>query len=624
MYEPTLGAVPDGVGTRFTVWAPEARVVEVELRAAGGFDRRRLAPAGDGTFTAAFEVGAGTRYRFLVDGRGPFPDPASRSQPDGVHGASEVVDPRTFAWTDASWTGVAIEEAVIYELHIGTFTDEGTFAGAARRLPDLARLGITVVELMPLADFPGDRNWGYDGVSLYAPARCYGRPDDLRRFVDAAHALGLAVLVDVVYNHLGPDGAYHGQFSRFYHADRESPWGRAMNLDGPHSGHVRRFLIENALHWLCEYHADGLRLDATHALLDGGTPHLVAEITTRVRETVTGRHALVVAEDHRNLAVMIRPPAEGGWGLDAVWADDFHHQVRRRTAGDRDGYYRDYAGTTEDLAATVSQGWFFCGQHSAYLGECRGTSPAGLPPWRFVICLQNHDQVGNRALGERLHHQIPLPLYRAVSALLVLAPETPLLFMGQEWAATSPFLYFTDHESGLGRLVTEGRRREFARFAAFADPGVRERIPDPQAESTFTSSRLRWADRDDEPQASTLRYYRALLAARRTDPTLHPSSRGSGRVTAIDADTIVLDRAATGHRCAVVLVVHLGTGGDVELELPAVDGGRPPVVPWICALSSEGAGFAPDLVAIDVAVSGGVARLRFLRPGAVLLIGGGA
>ncbi len=336
----------------------------------------------DGTWGTRLDgVGPGARYRFCVEDGGCFPDPASRFQPEGVHGPSEVIDPNSYVWNDAGWGGISHDDLVLYELHVGTFTPEGTFAAAAERLPDLVALGVTAVELMPVADFPGRRNWGYDGVDLFAPARCYGRPDDLRRLVDTAHGLGLAVFLDVVYNHLGPEGNYLSIYSPYYFSTQhENPWGRGLNFDGPHSEMVRNFFIENALHWVHEYHFDGLRLDATHAMVDTRSRHFVTELTTRVRESAHGRQVFVIAEDHRNLAYMVKGEGEGGWGLNGVWADDFHHKVRVALAGDNEGYYRDYSGSMSDLAGILNAGWHFRGQYSEYLGEHRGTDPTGIPP----------------------------------------------------------------------------------------------------------------------------------------------------------------------------------------------------------------------------------------------------
>jgi maltooligosyltrehalose trehalohydrolase len=576
----------------------------------------------DGYFDLCVEgVGAGARYRYLVDGRGPFADPASRFQPDGVHGASQVVDPGGFEWFDADWRGVGRDDLVVYELHVGTFSNAGTFRGVVERLPHLRRLGVTALELMPVADFPGQRNWGYDGVAPFAPARCYGTPDDLRFLVDRAHDAGLAVLLDVVYNHVGPDGAALFAFSPWYFTDRHpSPWGAGVNLDGPHAAEVRAFFIENALHWIHEYHLDGLRLDATHAMCDDSPRHFLAELTARVRRSVTDRQVVLVAEDHRNLAQMVKPERDGGWGLDGVWADDLHHQVRVALAGDRDGYYADYSGSAADIAATLERGWFFTGQHSSYLGEPRGTDPAGIAPRAFVVCLQNHDQVGNRAFGERLHHQIDLAAWRAAIVLLLAAPETPLLFMGQEWAAASPFLYFTDHHAELGALVTEGRRREFARFAAFADAGVRQRIPDPQALSTFEASRLDWTEPSAEPHASILRLHEALLALRRSEPALACAAVDGSVADAVGDDTIAMRR--TSGSASALVVVRLRGEGAVDLAGTRVAGAAT-TTDWRLRLSSEEPAYAQDPAPPALEQRQGALVVQFARPSAVVLVGTG-
>jgi maltooligosyltrehalose trehalohydrolase len=594
-------------------------VVELTVGTSGADSSlRRLTPCPGGYFEATFaDVTAGDRYRYVLDGTGPFPDPVSRCQPDGVHGASMVVDPSAFRWSDQAWTGRVLDDLVIYELHVGTFTAPGTFRGVEDRLPSLVDLGVTAIELMPVADFPGARNWGYDGVALFAPARCYGPPDDLRRLVDAAHRAGLAVLLDVVYNHVGPDGAYLYAFSPYYFTDRRpSPWGAGVNVDGDHANEVRAFLIENALHWVHEYHVDGLRLDATHAIVDENPRHVLAELSSRVRDTTPDRDVVLIAEDHRNLRRMVEPESAGGWGLDGVWADDFHHQVRRMVAGDRDGYYQDFSGTMKDLAATIRQGWFFTGQHSTYLDEPRGTDPTGIPLERAVVCLQNHDQIGNRAFGERLHHQIDLAAYRAVAVLLLTVPETPLLFMGQEWAASTPFLYFTDHNAELGRLVTEGRRREFGRFQAFTDPAVRERIPDPQASQTFEASRLKWDERQQGPHDAIERLYQALLALRREEPALHAGDRSRLEVSALDEGTIAMRRSSE-HR-SVLAVVRLTGAGTVDLATaPGVTSREAPG--WVALLHTEEERFAAEPHPPVILDSGPTPVIQFMRPSAVIL-----
>jgi maltooligosyltrehalose trehalohydrolase len=617
-WKPSLGSWPEPGGVRFRVWAPERERVDLVLE--GPEAAPELVRDSEG-YWGAFVPGlpAGTLYRYRLDGEGPFPDPASRFQPQGVHGPSCVVDPGAYAWTDRGGKGVGMDELVVYELHVGTFTPEGTFAAARDRLGALRDLGITAIELMPLADFPGRRNWGYDGVDLFAPARAYGEPDDLRRLVDAAHGQGLAVLLDVVYNHLGPDGAYLGLFSRSYFSEaHQTPWGPAVNLDGPASEHVRAFFIENAQHWVHEYRLDGLRLDACHALVDESPRHFLAELQDRVRSSLPDRTVLIIAEDSRNLARMVQPEAESGFGLDAVWADDLHHHFRVGMAGDRDGYYGDFTGSEEDLARTLQDGWFFQGETSRHFGGPRGTDPTGVPPRRFVVCLQNHDQIGNRALGERLHHQVDAATWRAASTLLLLAPETPLLFMGQEWGAASPFLFFTDHDPELGRLVTEGRRREFADFREFADPAARARIPDPQAEETFRRSRLDWDEAAKEPHRGLRRLYRTLLALRK-DARVGSLERGQYRVTALAGRGVAVHLQPSGEASEGLLVVAcLRSPGLVDLGSVVGATGLGGKAEWRLVLSTEETDYVGDPRPPELGL-GPVPRIRFERPGALVL-----
>jgi maltooligosyltrehalose trehalohydrolase len=616
IWRPRMGACPAESGFRFEVWAPVRRRVELLMEPSGTLSQRLpLTDTADGTLAVTLaDVKAGDRYVYFLDGEGPFPDPASRYQPEGVHGPSQIIDPSQFAWSDHDWRGVRLQDAIIYELHVGTFTPAGTFAGVTERLQYLADLGVTVVELMPVADFPGRRNWGYDGVSLFAPARCYGVPDDLRRLVDAAHRLGLAVILDVVYNHFGPDGAYLTVFSPYYLSTKHrTPWGAAVNLDAHNSHHVRSFFIENALHWLTEYHLDGLRLDATHGLVDDSPCHFVRELALSVRESINDRAVLLMSEDERNLKTIVLPFDEGGWGLDAVWSDDFHHQIRRLSAGDRDGYYQDFSGSVADLAATVHKGWFYTGQHSAYLGAARGTEPTGVPLNSMVFCLQNHDQVGNRPFGSRLHHQIDPALFRAVTAVLLFVPETPLLFMGQEWAASSPFLYFTDHNAELGRLVTEGRRQEFSRFAAFADETTRARIPDPQAEGSFAASRLPWNEVDAASHAGVRRLYHALITLRRREPALR-SPEGAA-VVALGEHTLAITRTSDAHEALLLLACFRGPATVDARQWAAPDLARL----WEVVLTTEDGGFvepAGDSIRPAIARDG---LTTFSRPGAVIL-----
>lgn len=504
-----LGALVQPDGVLFRLWATEARQVDLVLEPEG---TSLPMDAVDGGFFERFLPGLrpGARYRYRMPGGEPLPDPASRYQPEGVHGPSEVVDPGSYRWGDGQWTGVPQSELVFYELHIGTFTEAGTFRGAIDRLPYLSELGVTAIEIMPVGDFPGRWNWGYDPAALFAPSRAYGTPDDLRALVDGAHQAGLAVFLDVIYNHFGPDGNYAAAFGKFFTEKHASPWGQGINLDDRHSEGVRNFFIDNALHWFGEYHFDGLRLDAAHALQDDSQTHFLAELSAAV-ECLGGRKRYLVAEDERNLATLVRPRCEGGYGLDAVWADDFHHQIRNATAGDMEGYYADFAHTTaEDIAATLRQGWFYIGQQSVHSGKPRGTDPAGISLERFVLCIQNHDQVGNRPTGARLHHETSLSLYRAASALLLFVPELPLLFMGQEWATSSPFQFFTDHNQQLGPLVTEGRKNEFRGFAGFQGE-----VPDPQDFSTFQRSKLNWNELEEPAHRGMSDLYRRLLKLRR-------------------------------------------------------------------------------------------------------------
>ncbi|MFL5383379.1 MAG: malto-oligosyltrehalose trehalohydrolase [Longimicrobiaceae bacterium] len=606
-----FGANPHGSGVEFRVWAPGHESVEVVLYGPAAETVRPLHPVGAGWFAAQVEgIGAGARYRYRLGGGDAFPDPASRSQPDGVHDPSEVVDPSGFAWSDEGWTGVPLDELAIYELHVGTFTPEGTFDAAIGRLDELASLGVTAVEPMPVASFPGARNWGYDGVSLFAPQATYGGPDGLRRFVDAAHARGLAVVLDVVYNHLGPEGNYLHAFTggRYFTGRHQTPWGDAVNFDGPDSASVREFVIDNALHWAHEYHVDGLRLDATHAIVDDSAEHVLTEMERRVRESLPpGRHFVFIAEDERNERRVVTPRAEGGLGIDAVWADDFHHQLRRRLAGDHESYFTDYGGTVEEIVETLRKGWFYEGQTSPNHGRPRGTMAEGLPPAAFVHCIQNHDQVGNRALGDRLHHGIDPAAYRAAVALLLLSPYTPLLWMGQEWAASSPFLYFTDHPQELGRLVTEGRRKEFQKFSAFADPETRERIPDPQAEETFTRSKLEWGERERMPHAGILALHRALLHLRRTHPALRRRDRAAFAVHALGPDALSLLRTGDGGS-GLLLVVSFD--GALETELPPG--------PWTLYLATEEGRFGGEVEG-ELATLSPDGRLSMPGAGAVVL-----
>jgi maltooligosyltrehalose trehalohydrolase len=607
-----LGANVVRGGVEFRVWAPASERVDVIVYGPDAEAVHPLAAQADGWFGGVVEgIGAGARYRYRLDEKDAFPDPASRSQPDGVHGPSEVVDPSAFAWTDDEWRGVPLEELTIYEVHVGTATEAGTFDALIERLDDIAALGVTAVEPLPLAEFPGVRNWGYDGVYLYAPDSAYGGAEGFRRFVDAAHARGLAVILDVVYNHLGPEGNYlHAVTGGRYFTDRHcTPWGDAIDYANPS---VREFAVENAVHWAREYHVDGLRLDATHAILDDSPVHVLRETRERVRAALPpDRHFVFIAEDERNDERVV---LSEGHGLDGVWADDLHHQLRRHLAGDHEAYFSDYTGSIDDIVRTLRQGWFYEGQVSENHGTPRGTPANGLPPAAFVHCIQNHDQVGNRAMGDRLTETVPLPAYRAASALLLLSPYTPLLWMGQEWAASTPFQYFTDHPEELGKLVTEGRRREFGKFSAFADLAVREKIPDPQAPETFERSRLRWDERERMPHAGVLALYRELLRLRRAHPALRRRDRESFAVAALGEHALSLRRAGDDGR-ALLLVVSFHGALSVDLEERDETAGG-----WTLLLSTEEARFGGEAEGSLVTLSP-TGRLEMRGVGAVVLEG---
>ena len=546
---PRLGAWrTDSGGAAWRVWAPEHDRLAVVLCDDERAGSESFALHREGSY---FEgelpcPPARLLYKLLVDGGGPFPDPWSRSQPFGVHGPSEVPI-NDYRWHDRAWRGVPLDQLIIYELHVGAATTEGTFDSLIPRLQHVRSLGATALELMPVASFPGRRNWGYDGVSLFAPSVVYGGPDALRRLIDVAHQVGLAVILDVVYNHLGPDGNYLGCFSADYFTARHTtPWGKAINYDGERAAPVRELVLSNAEMWIGDYHADGLRLDATHAIFDDSGPHILREIGERARGAAPERSVIVIAEDDRNDARLVGPAP--GYGLDAVWADDFHHALRRTVAGDSMGYYRDYRGTTEEIAASIRQGWLYEGQYSEHFGRARGTSSTPLPLPQFVHCLQNHDQIGNRALGDRISEAVSPAVHRVMSALLFFSPGTPLLFMGQEWDARTPFLFFTDHHAELGRHVTEGRRAE---LFALGTPSTTE-IPDPQAEETFTRSRLDWKELDRPGHREMLAWYRCLIELRRTHPCLQLRRREDTEAVALSDSSLRIVRRSGDRRLTLV------------------------------------------------------------------------
>ncbi len=516
-----VGAEVAPEGVHFRVWAPARRRVEVVIEGEPA-GPAALEPEGNGYFSGLVrQARAGTRYRFRLDGESQaYPDPASRFQPDGPHGPSEVIDPAAFAWTDAGWNGVPLRGQVLYELHVGTFTPEGTWAAAERELPELAAAGITCLEVMPVADFPGTFGWGYDGVDLFAPTRLYGRPDDFRRFVDAAHRNGVGVILDVVYNHLGPDGNYLKPFSPAYFTDKyKTEWGEAINFDGPDSGPVREFFAGNAGYWVDEFHLDGLRLDATQNVYDD-TPdnsrHILTEIGRRVRAAARGRATIVVAENEPQLPKLVRPVDEGGYGLDSLWNDDFHHSAMVALTGRGEAYYTDYRGAAQEFVSAVKYGYLYQGQWYSWQEKRRGKPGLDIPPPAFVTFTQNHDQVANSGRGLRAHQLTSPGRYRAMTALTLLAPGTPMLFMGQEFAASAPFLYFADHTPELAKLVRAGRAEFLQQFRSLTDPATAEVLAPPHDRGTFERCKLDFSER--RSHAAAYQLTKDLLRLRREDP----------------------------------------------------------------------------------------------------------
>ena len=502
-------------GVRFRLWAPLHAQIAVALEDLGQVVPMRS--TGEGWHEVVCkEARAGTLYRFLLPDGTRVPDPASRFQPKDVHGPSEVIDPAAHRWTDGGWTGRPWHEAVIYELHLGTFTADGTFLAAIEQLDYLVALGITALQIMPIGDFPGERNWGYDGVLPYAPDSSYGRPEDLKVLIEAAHARGLMVLLDVVYNHFGPDGNYLPAYAPQFFTDRhKTGWGAAIDYDGADSKPVREFVIENALYWIDEFHLDGLRLDAVHAIIDEGPKHLLDELADRVQALAGDRRVHLVLENEENQASRLTRRSDGRpRHYTAQWNDDIHHVLHVAATGENKGYYSEYLGDTDKLARALSEGFAFQGEMMNYRGKPRGQPSAQLPPTAFVAFIQNHDQVGNRAFGERLGAIASVEAIRAIAAVYLLLPQVPMLFMGEEWGARQPFPFFCDFEGELGDAVREGRRKEFAKFPEFQDAAMRARIPDPQAETTFASAKLDWADIERPLHLDWLRWYRRILRVR--------------------------------------------------------------------------------------------------------------
>jgi maltooligosyltrehalose trehalohydrolase len=542
------------------------------------------------------QAGAGTLYRYSLDGSAThYPDPASRFQPEGPHGPSQVINPEAFPWTDAAWQGVHLEGQIVYEMHIGTFTQEGTWTAARRELAELAALGITVIEVMPVADFPGRFGWGYDGVNLFAPTRLYGTPDDFRRFVDDAHAVGMGVILDVVYNHLGPDGNYLKCFANAYFTDRyTTEWGEALNFDGDNAAPVREYFLANARYWIDEFHLDGLRLDATQTMYDTSSEHILAALSQCVRTAAPGRSSILVAENEPQDIRLVQPREQGGYGLDALWNDDFHHSAMVVLSGHNEAYYTDHRGTPQEFISAMKWGYLYQGQWYRWQQKRRGTPTFGLKPATFVTFIQNHDQLANSARGLRCHALSSPGRYRAMTALFLLGPGTPMLFQGQEFAASSPFFYFADHHRELAALVREGRQEFMRQFCSVTMPQSQALLPDPVDPATFARSKLDLSERQRHAEAYAL--HQDLLRLRRENTVFRQQRPGGVDGAVLGPEAFVLRFFGDHGHDRLVLV---NFGADLPLT-PAPEPllAPPPHMEWHLLWSSEhprygGGGIAP-------------------------------
>ena len=547
-------------GVHFRVWAPRHARVDVMLESGPGAPAtKELNHEGDGWFSGLVEsANVDTLYRFRLSSGNAFPDPASRHQPDGPHGPSRVVDPSSFRWNDQSWRGIDRREPqVIYELHVGTFTTEGTFPSAARELAYLADLGVTIIEVMPIAEFPGSFGWGYDGVDLFAPSRLYGSPDDVRAFVDHAHASGVGVILDVVYNHFGPDGNYLKEFSPDYFTDRyECDWGEAVNFDGRNARGVRELVLDNVAYWISEFHFDGLRLDATQQIFDSSTPHILAEITRQACRVAHPRLVYIAAENEPQDVRLIAPLSAGGYGIDALWNDDFHHSAMVALTGRREAYYTDYKGTPQEFVSAAKYGFLYQGQYYRWQKNRRGTPGSSGTRGKFINFIQNHDQVANSARGERVHALTTAGKLRALTALFVLMPGTPMLFQGQEFGASTPFLYFADHKPELAAMVKRGRFEFLTQFPSLASPAVQSALADPSNPQTFLTSKLDLSERAQKQHIINL--HRDLFRLRRDDPTLPAASDTRVDGAVLGHDVFVLRYFGADSVHDRLLIVNLG------------------------------------------------------------------
>lgn len=593
-----IGAEVNGAGTHFRVWAPRCRTVSVVIESGQAVGEYPLEAEADGYYSGRVsEAVAGDLYRYRLDGDAIVSDPTSRFQPQGPDGPSQVIDPSLFAWTDSGWKGRSLRGQVIYEMHIGTFTQEGTWAGAIRELPALADVGVTVIEVLPVADFAGRFGWGYDGTHLFAPYHEYGSPDDLRRFVDAAHRQGIGVILDVVYNHLGPCGNVMEHYSHAYFTERhKNDWGKAINFDGPDSGPVREFVLANVNYWIGEFHFDGLRIDATQAIHDDSDDHILVAIGRRVRAAARCRATIIINENEPQHSKIVRPVERGGYGLDGVWNDDFHHSAMVAMTGRAEAYYSDHAGQPQEFISAAKYGYLFQGQRYSWQEQRRGTPTWDLNPWQFVNFIQNHDQVANSAHGLRCHALTSLGRYRVMTALLLLSPGTPMLFQGQEFAASSPFHYFADHEPELARQVKQGRVEFLAQFRHLDRPDFESEAVNPAEMKAFEQSKLDHRERQCGIHAAILLLHKDLLALRRTDPAFAKQECGGMDGAVLGANAFAL-RFFAGDRSDRLLLINFGS--DLHLNrVPEPLLAPPEGCAWTTLWSSEdqrygGEGSAP-------------------------------
>jgi maltooligosyltrehalose trehalohydrolase len=591
-HSPRVGAHRTSEGAwEFLLWAPHSRVVSLYL--CDHDEKHPMEPSGRGYHRAVVSnLKPGARYLYqLEDGR-QLPDPASRYQTEGVHRPSQIVDTGAFEWTDHNWKGPALERSIVYELHVGTFTQEGTFESLIKHLSRLVELGVTTIELMPVAQFPGGRNWGYDGVYLFAPQNSYGGPESLQRLVNAAHGLGLAVALDVVYNHLGPEGNYLSSFGPYFTDRYRTPWGQAINFDGEDSDEVRRFFIQNALYWMEEYHFDALRLDAVHGIFDFGARHFLAELKSSVAElsSKVERPLFLIAESDLNDSRLLRDFQQGGHNLDSQWSDDFHHSLHTLLTKENRGYYSAFGGI-RPLAETLRDGWYYSGQYSDYRKRHFGNSAKGIAASKFVVCSQNHDQIGNRAAGDRLTGLVGFEALKLAAGAMLLSPFVPMLFMGEEYGERAPFQYFTSHgDPGLVEAVRRGRQEEFAAF------GWQGTVPDPQDEQTFERSKVDLSSESKEPHRTLLRFYQQLIRTRKEGKFGSNISRTVREL----GDNAVLLRYHHNSRESAVIFSFADT--PIKIEVPELEGN------WMVLIHSAGArwnGPEPDW-ASSLTISGGL------------------